>query len=116
MSDEYDKTELWNQRKNVRGHRPNLLFSNVVDGEWKDPSISEVKWTFKLYLIAIAALFIAGAAIAFNYLGGIEGLLTSKLLVDGTESLPTYIEIIMFLVVSLFMAIFLLYLALKKRK
>lgn len=41
---------------------------------------TEVKWGFKIYLIILAAIMVVYTVWNFNYLGGIEGILTSKML------------------------------------
>ena len=51
------------------------LFRNVEEGEWKDPSVTEAKGTFKWYLLVIAAGFLVGTVANFNYLGGIDGIM-----------------------------------------
>ena len=57
------------------GHRGGMLFRNVEEGEWKDPSVIEAKGTFKWYLLVIAAGFMVGTVANFNYLGGIDGIM-----------------------------------------
>ena len=57
------------------GHRTGMLFRNVEEGEWKDPSVTEAKGTFKWYLLVIAAGFLVGTVANFNYLGGIDGIM-----------------------------------------
>ena len=57
------------------GHRTGMLFRNVEEGEWKDPSVTEAKGTFKWYLLVIAVGMIVGTVVNFNYLGGIPGIM-----------------------------------------
>ena len=59
----------------IGGQRTSLLYRNVEDGEWKDPSVTEAKGTFKWYLLVIAAGMLVGTIVNFNYIGGIPGII-----------------------------------------
>ena len=94
----------------------NYYKGKVVDGEWTDPAVSNVKGKFKWYLLVIAVLLVAGTVVNFNYLGGVEGIRTAELLVTKQETLTTYVAGVGSLVVLPALAVICLVLAFKKRK
>ena len=111
-----DDKNTWNMYERVGMHRGSMLYRNVEDGEWKDSSVTEVKGTFKWYLLVIAALFIVGTVANYNYLGGIEGIMSAEMLGYGKESLASYIAGLGSLIVMPILAVVCLVLAFKKKK
>ena len=98
------------------GHRTGMLFRNVEEGEWKDPSVTEAKGTFKWYLIVIAAGMIVGTRVNFKYIGGIPGIME----IFATMSVRKwyqndYVGLLGMIIMPALAAIC-LYLALKKEK
>lgn len=68
--------DTWNMYERVNMATTNVYYRNKTEGgEWKDPSVTEVKGTFKWYLLVIAAGMLVGTVVNFNYLGGIPGIM-----------------------------------------
>ena len=80
----------------------------------QDDEDIEEHGSFKIYLIALAAIMIVGTIVNFNYLGGIEGLMTQKmLLVEGYRS---YFAAVGSLILMPILAVIFLWLAFRKNK
>lgn len=117
MRNERDKDQnIWNMFERVGMHRGSMLYRNVEDGEWKDSSVTEVKGTFKWYLLILAVIFAVSTVVNYNYLGGIEGILTSEMLGYGKESIESYIAALGSMIVMPILAVVCLVLAFKKKK
>ena len=98
------------------GHRTGMLFRNVEEGEWKDPSVTGAKGTFKWYLLVIAAGMIVGTVVNFKYIGGIPGIIE----IFATMSVRKWYQNdyvgVLGLIILPFLAGLCLYLAFKKEK
>lgn len=117
MGNNRDKDkDTWNMFERVGMHRGSMLYKNIEDGEWKDPSVTEVKGTFKWYLLILAVIFAVSTIVNYNYLGGIEGILTSEMLGYGKESIESYIAALGSMIVMPVLAVVCLVLAFKKKK
>ena len=112
-----DDKNTWNMYERVGMANTNVLYKNKVeDGEWKDSSVTEVKGSFKWYLLILAVIFIVSTVVNYNYLGGIEGILTSEMLGYGKESIESYIAALGSMIVMPVLAVVCLVLAFKKKK
>ena len=98
------------------GHRTGMLFRNVEEGEWKDPSVTEAKGTFKWYLLVIAAGFLVGTVANFNYLGGIPGIVELFATMSGKKWWENDYVGLLGLIILPALAAMCLYLAFKKEK
>lgn len=96
-------------------HCNNFYTGKVEDGDWKESTAREAKGKFKGYLVLLAILFVVGAIINFEYLGGIEGIMTSERLGYGKESLGSYVAAVGSLVVFPILSGVCLYLAFKRK-
>lgn len=96
-------------------HCNNFYTDKVSDGDWKEDSAREVKGKFKGYLVVLAVFFVVATVVEFNYLGGIEGILTSEMLGYGKESFGSYVAAVGSLVVFPALGGICLYLAFKRK-
>lgn len=103
-------------------NKKDLLFDKVLkmNGKYyyydhdKDKEDIEEHGVFKIYLIALGVILIVATIINFNYLGGIEGILTAKMLpIEGTRN---YIAAVGSLFLMPILSAIFLWLAFRKNK
>lgn len=105
-----------NMFERVGMHSGSLYYRNTEGGEWKNPSVTEVKGTFKWYLLVLALIFAVSTVKNYIYLGGIEGILTSEMLGYGKESIESYIATLGSMIVMPMLTVLCLVLAFKKKR